>query len=63
MNNRISTTVKIETELYDELKMFGIRHKFTLQHFVEKCIHKYVHDEEFRKHINNFSIPPKIDSI
>lgn len=55
--NKIPTTVKIDSDLYDQLKILSIRHKFTLQGFVEKCIFLYTHDEEFKNTINSFSTP------
>ena len=55
--NKVPTTVKIDAGLYDDLKILRVRHKFTLQHFVEKCIFLYVHDEGFKRMVNDFSLP------
>lgn len=59
MNNikMVPTTVKINPILYDDLKILRVRHKFTLQSFVEKCIFLYVHQEDFRNTVNIFTIP------
>lgn len=54
---RVPTTVKLNAELYDELKILSIRHKFTLQSFVEKCIYLYVYSGSFKDTINNFQMP------
>lgn len=54
---KISTTIKVDSSLYDELKILSVRHKNTLQSFVEKCIYFYVNDLNFRETINNFQIP------
>ena len=51
------TTIKIDTNLYDELKVLGIRHKHSLQKIVEKTIYRYVTDETFRNDINCFNLP------
>jgi len=55
--NKIPTTVKVDSKLYDELKILSVRHKYTLQSFVEKCIFFYVNDVSFRETLNNFQIP------
>ncbi len=57
MNPRTSTTVKIENTLYNEFKFLGVTHKVTLQNIVERCIYRYVKDEEFRNITNNFILP------
>lgn len=55
--NKIPTTVKLDIKLYDELKILSVRHKFTLQSFVEKCIYLYVYTDTFRNTIDNFQMP------
>jgi len=55
--NKVPTTVKVDSNLYDELKVLSVRHKYTLQSFVEKCIYFYVNDLTFRETLNNFRIP------
>lgn len=57
MNNKIATTVKVENTLYDQFKIFGIRHKLTLQGLVEKTIYRYVNEEKFRNELNLFNVP------
>lgn len=57
MKNRTATTIKIESTLYDDFKILGIRHKISLQNLVERCIYRYVKEEEFRKSINDFILP------
>jgi hypothetical protein len=55
--NKVPTTVKLDVELYDDLKILSIKNKFTLQAFVEKCIYLYVHTDTFKEIINNFNMP------
>lgn len=55
--DKVPTTIKLNRGLYDDFKILGIRHKFTLQSFVEKCIYLYVHEESFKNIINDFNIP------
>jgi hypothetical protein len=55
--NKIPTTVKLDPALYDDLKILRVRHKFTLQSFVEKCIYLYVHDDTFKGKVNEFNLP------
>lgn len=54
---KVATTVKVENTLYDQFKIFGIRHKLTLQGLVEKTVYRYVNEEPFRNEINAFVLP------
>lgn len=54
---KVATTVKVENTLYDQFKIFGIRHKLTLQGLVEKTIYRYVNEDKFRDDINSFVLP------
>jgi hypothetical protein len=56
-DNKVSTTVKLDKALYDDLKILSVRHKFTLQSFVEKCIFLYVHNDSFKTIVNDFNLP------
>ena len=47
------TSVKLVDNLFDEFKISSIRHKFNLQKLVNRAIHLYLEDEDFRKHIHN----------
>ena len=55
--NRVPTTVKLDVGLYDDLKILSVRHRFTLQAFVEKCIYLYIHNDTFKETVNNFNLP------
>jgi len=55
--NKVATTVKVESTLYDEFKVLGVRHKLTLQGLVEKTVFRYVKEDIFRTELNNFTIP------
>jgi len=57
MKNKVATTVKVESALYDEFKILGVRHKLTLQGLVEKTVFRYVNEEGFRDGINAFILP------
>lgn len=45
---KTATTVKIEKALYDDFKVLGVRHKLTLQDFVERCVYLFVKDDEWK---------------
>ena len=60
--NKVATTVKVESTLYDEFKVLGVRHKLTLQGLVEKTVFRYVREEVFRIDMNNFNLPLPISS-
>jgi hypothetical protein len=43
------TSVKVQSELFEDFKMSCVKHKFSLQKLVDRTIHLYLTDEEFRK--------------
>ena len=47
------TSVKIQSELFEDFKVECVRRKFSFQKLSDKAIHLYLTDEEFRKKINN----------
>jgi hypothetical protein len=47
------TSVKVQSELFDDFKMSCVKHKFSLQKLVDRTVHLYLTDEEFRKNIHN----------
>ena len=46
-------SVKVQSELFDDFKMSCVKHKFSLQKLVDRTVHLYLTDEEFRKNIHN----------
>jgi hypothetical protein len=53
----IATTVKANKQTYYIFKVMGVRNGFTLQMLFERCLYRYVFDEEFRKGIDSFQVP------
>ena len=47
------TSVKIQTDLFDEFKVSCVRHKFLFQKLADRAIHLYLTDDNFRKQIHN----------
>ena len=47
------TSVKVQSELFDDFKMSCVKHKFSLQKLVDRTVNLYLTDEEFRKNIHN----------
>ena len=47
------TSVKIADRLFEDFKISSIRHKFNLQKLVNRVVHLYLEDEEFRKKLHN----------
>ena len=47
------TSVKVQSELFEDFKMSCVKHKFSLQKLVDRTVHLYLTDEEFRKSIHN----------
>ena len=47
------TSVKVQSELFEDFKMSCVKHKFSLQKLVDRTVHLYLTDEEFRRNIHN----------
>jgi len=47
------TSVKVQSDLFEDFKMSCVKHKFSLQKLVDRTIHLYLTDDEFRKSIHN----------
>jgi hypothetical protein len=47
------TSVKIQSELFQDFRVECVKMKFSLQKLTERSIHLYLHDPNFRKMIHN----------
>lgn len=47
------TSVKIQSEMFEEFKVSCVRYKFSLQKLADRAIHLYLTDESFRKQLHN----------
>ena len=46
------TSVKVQSDLFEEFKISCVRYKFSLQKLADRTIHLYLTDEEFRKRVH-----------
>ena len=49
------TTVKIVKDIYSSIKRISFDSNITLQKLVNRSVHKYINEEEFRGDINNYT--------
>lgn len=47
------TSVKVNEELFEEFKVLCVRTKFSLQKLVDRSIHLYLTDEDYKKQLHN----------
>ena len=47
------TSVKVQSELFENFKIACVKYKFSLQKLVDRTIHLYLTSDEFRKSIHN----------
>ena len=47
------TSVKIQSDLFQDFKIECVKRKFSLQKLADRAIHLYLTDDGFRKTINN----------
>lgn len=53
MGDNKLTSVKVKDDLFEEFKVMCVRTKFSLQKLVDRSIHLYLTDEDFRKELHN----------
>jgi hypothetical protein len=53
MDKNKLTSVKVNEELFEEFKVLCVRTKFSLQKLVDRSIHLYLTDDDFRKKLHN----------
>ena len=49
------TSVKVQSELFDNFKIACVKYKFSLQKLADLTIHLYLTDEDFRRQVTNQS--------
>lgn len=47
------TSVKVQSELFEQFKVSCVKYKFSLQKLADRTIHLYLTDEEFRRKLHN----------
>jgi hypothetical protein len=47
------TSVKVQSELFENFKISCVKYKFSLQKLADRAIHLYLTDDDFRKKIHN----------
>lgn len=47
------TSVKIQSDLFQEFKVECVKRKFSFQKLAERAIYLYLTDEDFRKQVTN----------
>ena len=53
--NQQLTSVKIDKDLFEQVRVECIKRKFSFQKLSERAVHMYLSDEDFRKRIHNHS--------
>jgi hypothetical protein len=47
------TSVKVQSELFDDFKIACVKYKFSLQKLADRTIHLYLTDDDFRKKVHS----------
>jgi hypothetical protein len=53
MGDNKLTSVKVSEELFEEFKVMCVRTKFSLQKLVDRSIHLYLTNDDFKKQVHN----------
>ena len=53
MGDNKLTSVKVKDDLFEEFKVLCVRTKFSLQKLVDRSIHLYLTEDDYRKTIHN----------
>lgn len=52
-NKLVLTSAKVHIDLLEKVKLETLKNKFTQQKLINRAIHLYITDEEFREKIHN----------
>ena len=52
-NDLTLTSVKIQTDLFENFKIECVKRKFSFQKLADRAVYLYLTDEDFRKKITN----------
>jgi len=47
------TSVKIQSDLFEEFKILCVKYKYSFQKLADRAVHLYITDPDFRKTIHN----------
>jgi hypothetical protein len=47
------TSVKVQSELFEDFKIACVKYKFSLQKLADRTIHLYLTDDDFRKKVHS----------
>ena len=50
------TSVKVQSDLFENFKIECVKRKFSFQKLAERCIYLYLNDEDFRRMVTNQNI-------
>jgi hypothetical protein len=53
MGDNKLTSVKVNEELFEEFKVLCVRTKFSLQKLVDRSIHLYLTNDDYKKQLHN----------
>jgi len=53
MGDNKLTSVKVNEELFEEFKVLCVETKFSLQKLVDRSIHLYLTEDDYRKKLHN----------
>lgn len=53
MGDNKLTSVKVKDDLFEEFKVLCVRTKFSLQKLVDRSIHLYLTNDDFKKQLHN----------
>lgn len=53
MGDNKLTSVKVNEKLFEEFRVSCVRYKFSLQKLVDRSMHLYLTDDEYRKKLHN----------
>jgi hypothetical protein len=48
------TSLKLEPQLFEDFRIQCIKSKFNLSKLVDRAMHYYVHDDDFRRAMHNY---------
>ena len=57
MKNKLTTTINVNNDLYNQFKTLCVGKKFYLKDLVERSMFLFVNDPKYRESLSNFIVP------
>jgi hypothetical protein len=55
-NQLVLTSVKVHGDVFEEFKVASIKNKFNLQKLLNRAMHLYLNDDDFKNQLHGYNV-------